>query len=300
MPAAGLMLSGMFPPLTTPFAADGRADLAALAANVEKYNRTGLAGYVATGSTGEAVLLSAEETVAVWEAVRRAAAPKKILIAGTGAESTTETIALTRRAAELGYHAALVRTPTYFKPQMSEAALEAHFRAVADASPIPVLMYSVPQFTGLAVEAKLVARLAGHANILGIKESAGNVSLIADIVRRAPPDFQVLVGSASTLYPSLCVGARGAVLASACALPELCVELYQAACRGDHARARVLQQRLMEPTAAVTTRYGIAGLKFAMELRGYAGGPPRAPLLPLDEAARVEITRLFRDLEKPD
>lgn len=290
-------LRGIFPPLTTPFAADGSVELGALAANVQKYNRTGLAGYVVVGSTGESVYLSEDEKEKIWEAVRNAADANKVLIAGTGCESTAKTIALTCRAAGLGYHAALVRTPAYFKPQMTAAALERHFRAVADASPIPVLIYSVPQFTGLKVEAALVARLAGHPNILGIKESSGDVQLIGEIRRLTAAGFQVLVGSASVLYPSVCLGAQGAVLAVACALPELCVEVYKAACAGEHARARELQQKLLEPTTAVTSRHGIAGLKFAMELRGYVGGQPRPPLLPLDDAARAEIKRIFSSLE---
>ncbi|HXE75135.1 MAG TPA: dihydrodipicolinate synthase family protein [Candidatus Xenobia bacterium] len=296
MSTARLELRGIFPPLATPFAADGGVELTALRANVQKYNRSGVAGYVVVGSTGESVYLSEGEKVKIWEAVRGAADAGKILIAGTGCEATAETIALTRRAAGLGYHAVLVRTPSYFRSQMTHAALERHFRAVADASPIPVLIYSVPQFTGLKVEAPLVARLAEHPNILGLKESSGDVQLMAEIRRTTPAEFQVLVGSASVLYPAMCVGAQGAVLAVACALPELCVEVYNAACAGDHARARALQERLLEPTAAVTTRFGIAGLKFAMELRGYVGGAPRPPLLPLDDAARTEIKRIFTSL----
>lgn len=287
---------GIFPPLTTPFAADASVDLTALAENSKKYNRTKLAGYVVVGSTGESVYLREEEKLKIWETVRAAADPAKILIAGTGREATRDTIELTRRAAALGYQAALVRTPAYFKPQMTDAVLEHHFRAVADASPIPVLIYSVPQFTGVGVTPGLVARLAEHPNIAGIKESSGNVQLVGEILRLAPPTFQVLVGSATTLYPSLCLGVRGGVLAVACVLPELCVELYLAASQGDHARARSLQQRLLEPTVAVTSRFGIAGLKFAMELRGYAGGLSRLPLLPLDDAAKSELTRIFRDL----
>lgn len=297
MSQRAINLNGIFPPLTTPFAADGSVELQALAAIVQKYNRTGLAGYVVIGSTGESVYLSEDEKVRIWETVRGAADSGKVLIAGTGCESTAETIALTRRAAGLGYHAALVRTPAYFKSQMTAAALERHFRAVGDASPIPILIYSVPQFTGLKVEAPLVARLTEHPNIAGLKESSGDVQLIAEIRRTTPADFQVLVGSASVLYPALCIGAQGAVLAVACALPELCVELYRAACAGDHARARVLQQKLLEPTAAVTSRFGIAGLKFAMELRGYVGGTPRPPLLPLDDAARAEIKRILSALD---
>ena len=300
MSPARLNLSGVFPPLTTPFAADGSVDLKALAANIQKYNQSKLAGYVVVGSTGESVYLREAEKLQVFETARAAAAPGKILIAGTGCESTAETLELTRRAAELGYGAALVRTPAYFKSQMTEAALERHYRAVADASPIPVLVYSVPQFTGLAVSAALVVRLAAHPNIVGVKESSGDVRLIEEIARQVPPEFTVLVGSASAFYAALVAGARGAVLAVACALPEMCVELYEAWSRGDPARAQAVQQRLLEPTAAVTTRFGIAGLKFALELRGYAGGPARPPLLPLDAAARAEITRIFRSLESSE
>lgn len=292
-----LVLRGIFPPLTTPFAPDGSLDLKAATVNVRKYNDTKLAGYVVLGSTGESVYLREQEKLKVLQVVRAAADRSKALIAGTGCEATAETIEFTRRAADVGYQAALVRTPAYFKSQITESALERHFRAVADSSPIPVLVYSVPQFTGVAVEASLVARLAAHPNIAGIKESSGNVERVAQMLRLAPPEFQVVVGSATTLYPSLSLGAVGGILAVACALPELCVELYQAFCQGDHARARSLQQRLLEPTVAVTSRYGIAGLKFAMELRGYAGGLPRAPLLPLDEAARAELTRIVRALD---
>lgn len=300
MSPARVNLSGVFPPLTTPFAADGSMDLKALAANIEKYNQTKLAGYVVVGSTGESVYLSEAEKLQVFEAARAAAAPGRILIAGTGCESTAETIELTRRAAGLGYGAALVRTPAYFKSQMTEGALERHYRAVADSSPIPVLVYSVPQFTGLGVSAALVVRLAAHPNIVGLKESSGDVRLIEEIARQAPAEFTALVGSASAFYAALVAGARGAVLAVACVLPEMCVELYEAWRRGDPARAQAVQQRLLEPTAAVTTRFGIAGLKFALELRGYAGGPPRPPLLPLEDAARAEITRIFRSLESSE
>lgn len=300
MSPARLNLSGVFPPLTTPFAADGSVDLKALAANIEKYNQTRLAGYVVVGSTGESVYLREAEKLQVFEAARAAAAPEKILIAGTGCESTAETLELTRRTAGLGYHAALVRTPAYFKSQMTEAALERHYRAVADASPIPVLVYSVPQFTGLGVSAALVVRLAAHANIVGVKESSGDVRLIEEIARQAPVEFTALAGSASAFYAALGAGARGAVLAVACALPEMCVELYEAWRRGEQARAQAVQQRLLEPTAAVTTRFGIAGLKFALELRGYAGGPARPPLLPLEDAAKAEITRIFRSLESSE
>lgn len=286
-------LRGIFPPITTPFDDAGALALNHLRENVGKYNQTGIAGYVVVGSTGESVFLSEEEKIEVWETVRGVAAPEKILIAGTGLESTAETIGLTRRAASLGYQVAMVKTPHYFKPQMSEAVLEEHYRRVADASPIPVLIYSVPQFTGLAVEAGLVARLSEHPNIAGIKESSGNVERVTRMVVESKPGFQVLVGSAPTLYPSLAIGAAGAVLAAACALPQLCVAIYQAVRGGDHVAARRLQHELIGPALAVTSSHGIAGLKYVMDLLGYYGGPVRAPLLPLDLEAKKDLREMF-------
>ena len=290
-------LHGIYPPLTTPFAPDGTLALDRLAENVRKYNQTKLAGYVVVGSTGESVYLREEEKLRVWETVRKAADRNKLLIAGTGVEATAETIALTRLAAELGYGVALVKTPHYFKPQMNEAALERHFRAVADASPIPVLIYSVPQFTGLAVEAPWVARLAEHRNILGIKESSGNVERVAQIIAATPDTFTVLVGSATTLYPSLALGARGGVLAAACAWPEIFTALYEAYCSGNHDRARQLQQKVIPAVKLAVSVYGVPGLKYVMELRGYHGGPARAPFLPLDEQAKQELAGVARRLE---
>ncbi len=284
-----MKLHGIFPPITTPFAGDGALALDRLRANIDKYNRTRLAGYVVVGSTGESVLLSGEEVERVWATAREAAAADKLLIAGSGVESTAETIERTNRAAALGYQAALVKTPHYYKPQMNPAAQLEHFLRVADAARLPVLIYSVPQFTGLAVEAALVARLAEHPNIIGIKESSGNVQRVAEIIHATPPAFQTLVGSATTLYPSLVVGAVGGILAVACALPELCVEMYEAARGGAAERARALQHRLLSPTIKCVADLGIAGVKYAMDCLGYYGGPPRRPLLPLSDAQKREV-----------
>lgn len=289
----GIELRGVFPPLTTPFAADGSVSFEALRENIVKYNATRLIGYLATGSTGEAVMLTRDELERVWAAIREAAAPGKVLIAGTGAESTAETIERTNRAAALGYHAALVNTPHYFKPQMTEDALAEHFFRVADAAKIPVLLYSVPQFTGVAIEAILVSRLAEHANIIGIKESSGNVHRVAEIIHMAPPGFLTLVGSASTFYASLAVGAVGGILGLACALPELCVQLFDAASGGDPDRARDLQHRLLDGGTVIVGRFGVAGVKYALDLLGYNGGLPRPPLLPLDEKQRAEVERIL-------
>jgi 4-hydroxy-2-oxoglutarate aldolase len=294
-----IQLQGVFPPLTTPFAADGSLALDALRENIRKYNSTRLAGYVATGSTGESVMLTRDETLLVWEAVRDAAAPGKLLIAGTGAESTAETIDLTNRAAALGYHAALVKTPHYFKAQMTDDALAEHYFRVADAAKIPVLIYSVPQFTGVAVEAVLVCRLAEHANIVGIKESSGNVHRVAEIIHMAPPGFLTLVGSASTFYASLAVGAVGGILALACALPEQCVELYDEASAGHADRARDLQHRLLDTGTIMVGRFGVAGVKYALDRLGYIGGAPRPPLLPLPEPRRKEVDGILDALSVP-
>jgi 4-hydroxy-2-oxoglutarate aldolase len=291
-----LDFAGIFPPLTTPFEPDGSVSLSGLKQNVGLYNRTGLSGYVVLGSTGEAILLSRSEADAVLAAGKEAAAPGKILIAGTGAESTAETIDRTRRAAELGYQAALVKTPHYYKPQYKPDVLIEHYRRVADASPIPVLLYSVPQFTGISLEAAEVAALSSHPNVVGIKDSSGSVQRVSEMIAAAPRSFQVLTGSASTTYPSLAIGARGAILALACVLPELCVELYSAFQSGQHDRARQLQEALQPASKAMVALPGPAGVKHGMDLRGYHGGPPRLPLQPPSEDIQQEIQRVLASL----
>jgi 4-hydroxy-2-oxoglutarate aldolase len=290
-------LSGVFPALITPFAGDGSVSLADLKHNIQQYNRIGLAGYVVNGSTGESVLLSKAEAESVLATVKEVAAPGKKLIAGTGAESTAETIERTKRAAELGYDAALVKTPYYYKPVYKPEVYIQHYRRVADASPIPVLLYSVPQFTGVALEPPEVAVLAGQPNILGMKESSGNVQRVAEIIASAPPDFQVLVGSAATVYPALTVGARGAILALASALPEKCVELYQLIRQGQHERARELHTVILRASKLVVSECGIAGVKYAMDQRGLRGGLPRLPLLPLKDEQKKRLNAFLEILE---
>jgi 4-hydroxy-2-oxoglutarate aldolase len=290
-------LSGVFPALITPFAADGSVSLADLKHNLHRYNGTDLAGYVVLGSTGESVLLSREETDGVLATAKEAAAAEKKLIAGTGAESTAETIEKTKRAAELGYHAALVKTPHYYKPMYKPEVLITYYRRVADNSPIPILLYSVPQFTGVALEAPEAAALSEHPNIIGIKDSSGSVQRVSEIVVAARNEFQVLVGSASTMYPSLMIGARGAVLALASALPEKCVALYHFARRGQLEQARELQQLLVKASKLIVSEAGIAGVKFVMDQRGYRGGIPRPPLLPLTDEVKKRLIALLAALE---
>ena len=290
-------LSGVYPALTTPFAADGSVSLSDLKYNIERYNSTGLTGYVVLGSTGESVLLSRTEMDGILATVKEAAGQGKRLIAGTGAESTAETIERTKRAAEFGYHLALVKTPHYYKPAYKPDVLIAHYRRVADASPIPVLLYSVPIFTGITLEAPEVAALAEHPNIVGIKESSGHVMRVAEMVAAAPADFQVLTGSAPTLLAGLMVGAKGAILALASALPEKCVELFELVRAGQIEKARELQNVLLKVSKVVASEHAIAGVKFAMDQRGYRGGIPRLPLVPLSEAYEQRISESLASLQ---
>jgi len=289
--------SGVFAALTTPFAADDSVALADLKQNIQRYNATALAGYAVQGSTGESVLLSRAEWDSVLVAAKEAASPQKRLLAGTGVESTAETISRSKRAAELGYHAALVKTPYYYKPVYKADVFIAHYRRVADASPIPVMLYSVPQFTGISLEAPEVAALAEHPNIIGIKESSGHVQRMAEMVAATPASFQVLTGGAGVLLPSLTVGAKGAILALASALPEKCAELYEVMRRGQLDAARELQKNLLRASKLIVSELGIPGVKFVMDQRGYRGGAPRLPLLPLADAAKRRVLDLLATFE---
>ena len=290
-------VSGVFPALTTPFDADGSVSVESIKHNITKYNTTGLAGFVAIGSTGESVLLSRKEIDTVLVAVKEAAAPGMKLIAGTGTDSTAETIDRTKRAAEIGYHIALVKTPYYYKPMYNAEVFITHYRRVADASPIPVMLYSVPQFTGVALEAPEIGVLAQHPNIVGIKESSGNVQRAAEILAAVPASFQVLVGSASMMFPSTVLGSCGAILALASALPELCVAVFEAARKGDMETARALQSALLPASKVIVSQFGIPGVKCAMDQAGYRGGLPRQPLLPLHEEQRKVIRELMAELD---
>jgi len=292
-------LQGVFVPLTTPFAADGSLVLDLLAGNVAKYDHLPLAGYVVTGSTGEAVMLTRAETERVWATVRDAASAEKLLIAGAGTDSTAETISRTRRAAEIGYPLALVKTPYYYKAMMTPAVLEEHFRRVADASPIPIVIYSVPVYTGITVEADLAARLSSHPNIAGIKDSSGSPERAGQIVRQARDGFRVVVGSAQFFAASLAAGAGGGVLAAACVLPELCLDVFREHRQKNHAQVELLQQALAAPARTIVSKYGPPGVKYGMQKRGYHGGPPRSPLQPLSAEAAAEVDAVLANVLTP-
>ena len=295
-----MAISGIFPALVTPFEPDGAVSLRGVRENIRRYNQTAVAGCVVLGSTGESVMLSREAADSVLAASIEVAAPAKLLIAGTGAESTSETIARTRRAADLGYAAALVKTPYYYKPVYKAETFIRHYRAVADASPIPVLLYSVPQFTGITLETPEILTLAAHPNIVGIKDSSGNIQRAAEIVAGARPDFQVLTGGAAVIYPALAVGARGAILALAAALPEKCAELFLLFESGRHEQAKALQLELAVASKCIVSEQGIAGVKYAMDLRGYNGGLPSLPLLPLPEEKKQSIAAVISQLHPVD
>jgi 4-hydroxy-2-oxoglutarate aldolase len=291
-------LQGIFPPIATPFDHNGDIYPAKVRHNVEKWNRTALSGYVVMGSTGESVMLTADEKYTMWELVAQHAAPEKLLIAGTGMEGVRETVALTNRAAEMGYKAAMVRTPHYYKNLINRADAQAlYFRAVADQSRIPLIIYNWPQATGVDIPVEAVVALSEHPNVIAIKESSGNLEKVMQMIREVKHGFQVLVGSAPTLWPSLLMGASGAILAYANAAPYSVIAIWEAYRTREEAAGLDWQNRIGRPAALVTTKYGIPGLKYAMDLNGYYGGPPRLPLVVPTPEAKKEIEEAFKDLK---
>jgi len=353
-----MLLHGIFPPITTPFYPEGNVYHKKLEHNVERYSKTTVAGIVVLGSTGEAILLSDEERRDVLKTAREAAALHKVLVAGTGIESASETLRLTEYAAELGYDVAMVRTPHYYKKQMQPANLLAFYRFVADRSPLPVIIYNFPQATGYDMPAELVIELAEHPNLIGIKESSGDVEKVRRMVsgtrhikrsatvtetfdavtprmlkassagsgelvsiaaeaghsrpaqssssavsvlggmktRQKEVGFQVLVGAAQKLEPSLQAGAVGAILAFADAAPTACYEIYAAWKEGDNQLAQLKQQRIAKSAERLVGELGIPGLKHALDLNGYYGGPVRLPLLPVTANIKAEIEQLMADI----
>lgn len=286
-------LDGVFIPITTPFRGDEVAT-DRLADNVRAWNRTALAGYVVLGSTGEFPMLSDEERDRVLVAAREAIPREKTFLAGTGADSTRQTILRTKRAAEIGADAAIVVTPHYFtKPFGNQAAQVRHYLAVADASPIPVMIDNVPLNTGINLEAETVARIAAHPNVGGIKDSSGNIPQCAQIIDQTPKTFRVLVGSASALLPSLAIGSSGGVLALAqIAAREFC-EVFALARQGRWEEARGIASRMAVAERVIVGRYGIGGLKAALDLQGLYGGPCRAPLATPDGDAIEDIREVL-------
>lgn len=290
---AKLNLHGIFPPIATPFI-NGKVAFDKLASNIAKWNRTGLRGFVVLGSNGEYVYLSEEEKRTVVDTVVQSAAKDMLVIAGTGCESTSETLKLTEDCARLGAHAALVVPPHYYAGRMGEAALIKHFSELADHSPIPILLYNVPKFTHINMSADFIARLSRHTNIAGLKDSSGNVIQLQEILNGVAEDFSVLVGTAGVLFSGLTIGCIGAICALANVAPEACVKIFNLVKAGDMDAARELQLKMIPVNQAVTAIYGVPGLKAAMDMCGYFGGDPRPPLLPSSAQERSEIEAIIK------
>lgn len=277
-----ICLDGIFPPLPTPFDEKGQVSTAALKNNLALLNRFALRGFVVLGTNGEYVMLSEKEKLLVMETARASIPSDKLMIAGTGCQSTGETIELTQKAAELGVDAVLIITPSYYKSQMTPAALIHHYRTVADNSPVPVLIYNMPACTGVDLDAEPIITLAHHPNIIGVKDSSGNVVKLGDIYRQVQQeglDFQILAGSAGFLLPALAIGAVGGVLALANIAPFQCIAIHRFFLEGNLKEAREIQARMIPVNLAVTAKWSVPGLKAAMDLLGMYGGPVRPPLL---------------------
>jgi 4-hydroxy-2-oxoglutarate aldolase len=287
-------LSGIFPALTTPFE-KGELSLSGLKSNIEKYNEYDLSGYVVLGSTGEGILMNDMEGLKAVELVRSTASPGKIVIAGTGTDSTRPTIEFTNKAADAGAQFALVVTPFYYKAQMTAQALEAYYLEVAEKSNIPVILYSVPKFTGLDLPLQSIVSLSRHPNIVGLKDSSGNVSSLGEVLKSCPQGFNVLQGSGSVLYASLALGARGGILALADMAPGESVEIYKLAKAGDWEKAREIQLRVLTVNQRIVGNYGVPGIKCALDLLGYFGGDPRPPLRPVTSEVKVTIRQILKD-----
>ena len=288
--------AGVYTPIATPFRSDDTLDEQGLRANVARWMTTPLTGLVVLGSNGEAPQLDEDEADRVVDLVRAGMPTGRPMIVGTGRESTRATIAATKRAAAAGADAALVRTPAFFKSQMTSDIFVRHYRDVAEASPVPVLLYNVTMHTGVNLLPDAVATLATHPNIVGMKESGSDLVQMAEYIARTPDEFTLLAGSAATLFPALATGCDGAILALAALAPEACAQMVALVREGRVEEARALQRRLMPLGRAIGAQHGVPGLKAAMDLLGYVGGPPRPPLRPVGppvvDALRSQLAAL--------
>jgi 4-hydroxy-tetrahydrodipicolinate synthase len=286
-------LSGLLLPVTTPFKADEDIDLAGLTANIQRWNGSGVTGYVVLGSTGERANLDEREYLQVIETARRATPETLTFIAGAGQQSTRGTILEIERAAASGADAVLVITPSFYRSAITQAALIDYYSAVADAAQLPVLLYSMPDLTGITIETETAARLCEHANIIGMKDSSNDVERFRRTVQMVDKDFAMMIGNGTVFADALGAGARGGILAVGCAAPNLCLAIYSAVRAAELDHANELQERLTPLARAVTKTYGIGGLKAAMEMAGFVGGAVRAPLQRPNEAAMAEIRQLL-------
>jgi len=288
-------LKGIIPPLVTPFDQGGAIRYDSFERNIDKYLEIGIDGFLVAGSTGESVYLEHSEKLKLTEIARKRIPSSKMVLAGTGCESTEATIELTKEVADYGVDAVLVKNPFYYKSQMSFDVYVAHYTAVADASPVPLIVYNVPVFTGVPLESRLVIELAKHPNIRGMKDSSGDVKLISETVWNSDPaKFSVVAGTGATLLHTMTAGARGGIVALVCAAPRAMLELYRAYVSGDLKKADAIQRIIAPAANAVTSKHGISGLKYAMELEGFQPGIVRRPLLPIKTAQQEDLQQIFR------
>jgi len=291
-----LDLKGILLPTTTPFDLDGQISTPAITSNIKEWSARGVIGFVVLGSTGERVHLDEREYLELIEVSR--AATDSILIAGAGQQSTVNTIKEIKNAAQAGAEAVLVITPYFYRPAITQETLVNYYTAVADASPVPVLLYSMPPLTGIKIEPETVACLSEHPNIVGVKDSSNDLAGFRRTVELCSNDFAVMTGNGTVLLDALRAGATGGILAVGCVVPDVCVEIFRLFGAGEIARAEELQEELTPLAAAVTTKYGIGGLKAALDFAGYRGGAVRAPLRSPDEAARAEIKTVLDRIYK--
>ncbi len=295
MAESSILKDGIYPPLPTFFDELDELDLVTLRRHIQRLAETGVAGYVVMGTNGEAVHLTSEERAQIIETARDTAGENTPLLAGCGEQSTRATIANCQQAARSGADIALVLPPFYFKGRMDSRALNAHYRAIADNSPLPVIIYNMPASTGgLDLDAATICTLAEHHNIIGVKDSAGNMVKLTQIYSDTPSRFRVFAGSAGYLLPALAVGAVGAVAALANVFPREVCRLYELFIDGKLEEARLLQAHLVPANTAVTVTYSVPGLKAALELTAGYGGRPRSPLLPLAEQERKQLAEILR------
>lgn len=291
-------ISGIFPPLPTSFMENGELFTDKISENITKLLKYDLSGVLVLGSNGELVMLTEKEKELVYNVARKAIPSDKIMIAGTGGQSTVETIERTNMAASSGADAALVLNPFYYKGQMKGTAMINHYHKVADSSQIPVLIYNMPANSGIDMDADLIISIAQHPNIIGLKDSGGNLVKMGSIIESMPDDFIVLAGSASFLLPALVLGAKGGILALANIAPQFCLDIKSAFSKNDIVLASYLQRKAIAPNLAVTARWGIPALKAAMDELGYYGGPVREPLLPFDNDLLPELMRIINKINK--
>ena len=293
-------LRGVFLPIPTPFTSAGELDPQALRANIARWSSTGIGGYVMLGSTGERVHLDEREYLEVIASAREEVDQAALkFIAGAGQQSTHGTInEIKRVAAAVPVDAFLVITPHFYRPSITQSALVENYQRVADESPVPLVLYSMPALTGVKIEPETAARLSEHENIIGIKDSSADIDGLKQTIKLVRPDFAVLTGNGTVLNEALSAGARGGILAVGCVVPDVCLEIFRAVTSGESERAAELQAKLTPLAQAVTTRFGIGGLKAALEMKGYTGGAVRAPLVPPGDEAREEIRRCLEAAEQ--